>query len=88
MATIESRIEALEQTHFGKNPVNVFLRRFADEVPITRAAYRELMIEQRQNETQDQFELRAVMEAQELTCDSSVRVFDLWLFVDRLEEVA
>lgn len=87
MATIEQRITALEQ-HHGKDSINVFLFRWADEVPITRATHGGLTWLKRDDETQDEFEDRAAMEARKLPRDGAVRVFNLWLSGDGLKEIA
>lgn len=81
MATLESRLAALEQ-YSGENSLNVFLVRWADEVPITKAIHGEHTWYKRPNETQEEFEVRAAQEAQRLPRDGVARVFNLWLSGD------
>lgn len=72
----------MEKIHYDKNSLNVFLLRLADKVPVTRAKHGGMSWEKYPDETQDEFEGRAIKEAQKLPCDSAVNVFDLWLSVD------
>jgi len=82
MATLNQlnqRISALEKILSPNNFINVFIRRFGEEVPVTRAKYGDLIIEKLPGESHGDFRSRTAREAQKVQCDGFVRVFELWL---------
>jgi hypothetical protein len=64
----------------------VLLIKWAADVPMTKASYGDFVVVKRNDETQDEFEVRAVNEAKSQPKLGNVRVIFLWLSeADKME---
>jgi hypothetical protein len=85
LMSLEKRIEKLEKA-LGLEELSVLLIKWAADVPMTKASYGDFVVVKRNDETQDEFEVRAVNEAKSQPKLGNVRVIFLWLSeADKME---
>ena len=76
--SILNRLKKLE-TIVHSDELEVFLMKWADEVPMTKASWGNTVVYKNDDETQSEFEARAMAELKKQNQEGTIKTMYLWL---------